>query len=161
MTEATSQREKRAARRYSCAGAADIMVPGCGLHYEGRIVDLSAGGCFIETECRLERGTAVELGMKARGFPLRLAANLVVRRAGGIGFRFHSVSARKLELIRMLIEELEEEQAASRPADAATDGLPPTQAGMAAVKAVAERGCRGSFWARLWGWVGTNCLRAR
>lgn len=110
MSDAPAGAEKRQARRYNCPGDAEIVVPGRGLRYPGRIVDLSAGGCFIETTCRLERGTSVELWMSARGLPLRLAANLIVRRPNGIGFRFHGVVARKLELIRMLIAELEEEQ---------------------------------------------------
>jgi hypothetical protein len=110
MSDAATGAEKRQATRYSCAGDAEIVVPGRGLHYTGRIVDLSAGGCFVETTCRLERGTSVELWMSTRGLPLRLAANLVVRRHNGIGFRFHNVVPRKLELIRMLTAELAEEQ---------------------------------------------------
>lgn len=110
MSDLPTGAEKRQAVRYSCAGDAEIVVPGRGLRYPGRIVDLSTGGCFVETTCRLERGTSVELWMSARGLPLRLAANLIVRRPNGIGFRFQGVVARKLELIRMLIAELEEEQ---------------------------------------------------
>jgi len=110
MSDSPTGAEKRQAPRYNCPGDAEIVVPGRGLRYPGRIVDLSVGGCFIETTCRLERGTSVELWMSARGLPLRLAANLIVRRPHGIGFRFQGVVARKLELIRILIAELEEEQ---------------------------------------------------
>lgn len=103
--------ERRASQRYGCAGDAELAVPGRGLRYQGKIGDLSLAGCFLEVTCALERGTSVEIWMNARGQPLRVAANLVVRRNGGAGFRFHSVTPRKLEQIRGLIAELAEEKA--------------------------------------------------
>lgn len=102
--------ERRVAPRYGCTGQAEILVPGRGLRYAGRIANLSAGGCFIETSCRLERGTSVELSIETHGMPLRVAANLVVCQKPGVGCRFLNVSARKLEQIEELIRELEEEQ---------------------------------------------------
>jgi len=101
-----SHQERRAAPRYHCAGEAELAVPGCGLVFRGRIADLSKVGCFLETECRLERGTSVEIRLTVDGFPLRLAAHLLVRRANGLGFRFNQLTARKLEQIEGLIAEL-------------------------------------------------------
>jgi hypothetical protein len=103
--------ERRMAPRYGCAGDAEIVVPGRGLHYRGTIGDLSVGGCFIVSECRLERGTAVELWMNAQGQPLRVAGNLLDWKQDGAGFRFHSLTARKTEQIRGLIAELAAEAA--------------------------------------------------
>ncbi|HUB00365.1 MAG TPA: PilZ domain-containing protein [Terracidiphilus sp.] len=120
MSDGTSGTERRTARRYGCAGDAEIVVPGRGLRYSGRIGNLSAGGCFIEVKCSLERGTAVEVWMNAEGQPLRVAANLLARREGGVGCRFHSVTPRKVEQIRILIAELEAE-AAQRKADEEQD----------------------------------------
>lgn len=120
MTDGVHPAERRQAPRYHCGGVAEIVVPGRGLRYSGRIADLSAGGCFIETGCRLERGTAVEVWINTEGLPLRLAANLAGRRESGVGCRFHSVTPRKLEQIRVVIAELVEEQAGNRSAEPAT-----------------------------------------
>lgn len=106
----------RAAPRYGCAGDAEIVLPGRGLRYAGRIGDLSLSGCFIEVGCRLERGTAVEVWMNARGQPLRVAANLMVQKSSGVGLRFLAVPMRKQEQIKWLIAELAEEEAAHKAA---------------------------------------------
>lgn len=114
---------RRAAPRYSCAGDAEIVVPGCGLRFPGRIANLSTGGCLIEARCSLERGTSVELWMVAEGMPLRVPANLIVRRNDGVGFRFGQIGARRLDQIRALIAELEAEAIKENPA-------PPEESGM-------------------------------
>ena len=114
MTGEGSGQERRAAPRYGCAGEAEVVAPGCGLRYRGRISNLSAGGCFIEAQCPLERGTSVEVWMKAEGLPLRVAAHLLVRRRNGVGFRFGEMSARKREQIESLILELAELRAAGK-----------------------------------------------
>lgn len=86
------------------------MVPGRGLRYAGKIGNLSVGGCFIEARCDLERGTAVEVWMQAEGQPLRVAANLMVRRTTGVGLRFLGMTERKTLQVRSLIAELAEEE---------------------------------------------------
>ena len=108
-TGAAQAAERRKAPRFGCAGAAEIVVPGRGLRYRGRVVDLSAGGCFIEAECRLERGTAVELWMEPEGEPLRILAHLVVRRPNGIGCSFHGLTERKMREVNRLMGLLAEE----------------------------------------------------
>jgi len=105
--------ERRAAPRYRCAGEAELFIPGRGLAYRGQITDLSAAGCFLETECRLERGTSVEIRVEVEGVPLRLAAHLLVRRPNGLGFRFNQVAPRKMQQIESLIEELRRERVAN------------------------------------------------
>lgn len=107
--------ERRKLPRYGCAGDAEIVAPGCGLRFAAQIVNLSAGGCFLGTKCRLERGTLVEICMKAEGLPLRVAANLLAWSDKGAAFRFHGVSARKLAQIEILIAELEAERKAKAP----------------------------------------------
>ncbi len=96
------------APRYRCAGEAELVIPGRGLQYRGKIADLSTAGCFIETECRLERGTLAEIRMEFEGVPLRVAAYLLVRRPNGLGFRFGQLTPRKVEQIEGLIAELRE-----------------------------------------------------
>jgi hypothetical protein len=114
--------ERRTAPRYGCGGDAEIVVPGRGLSYQGKIGNLSVGGCFLEVQCALERGTSVEIWMNASGQPLRVAANLLARRENGAGFRFHSLTPRKLEQIRSLIAELEQSAAEAEKADPSNEG---------------------------------------
>jgi hypothetical protein len=124
MSDETSEILRRAAPRYGCVGDAEIVLPGRGLRYPGRIGDLSIGGCFLEARCRLERGTAVEIWMNAQGQPLRVAANLMVQRENGAGFRFHSVTARKLLQIRSLEQETESPDGEGDRGAAADTGVP-------------------------------------
>jgi hypothetical protein len=110
LSDAVKEAERRIAQRYGCAGDAEIVLLGRGLRYAGKIGNLSVGGCFIEAHCSLERGTAVEVWMNAEGQPLRVAANLMVRRTTGVGLRFLGLTDRKTEQIRTLIAELAEEE---------------------------------------------------
>jgi hypothetical protein len=110
MSDTSTGAERRTAQRFGCAGDAEIAVPGRGLRYAGKIGNLSLGGCFIESHCSLERGTAVEVWMNAQGQPLRVAANLMVRRTNGVGMRFLGMTERKAQQVRVLIAELEAEQ---------------------------------------------------
>jgi len=98
--------EPREAPRLGRASDAEIVLPGRGLQYGGRIASLAAEGCVIETKCRLEPGTAVELWMRTEGMPLRVAASLVERDERGVAFKFQSLPARKMDQIERLIAEL-------------------------------------------------------
>jgi hypothetical protein len=106
MSDGAYGPERRAVPRYGCAGDAEIVVPGRGLRYPGQIGNLSVDGCFLETECRLERGTSVEIWIITHGQPLRVAANLLLRRDGGVAFRFHGLTSRKLDQLAGLVAEL-------------------------------------------------------
>jgi hypothetical protein len=114
MTEDATGQERRTAQRYLCAGEAEMVVSGCGLRFRGRIANLSAGGCYLEIECGLERGTNVELCMEEEGMPLRLAAHILMRRRDGVGCRFTQVSPRKAHQIESLIAELAQLRAAEQ-----------------------------------------------
>ncbi|MGA7522131.1 MAG: PilZ domain-containing protein [Acidobacteriaceae bacterium] len=92
---------------------AEIVLPGRGLQYPGRIAYLSSEGCLIESKCRLEPGTTVELWMRTERMPLRLLAHLVERREAGVEFRFQEMSLRKLDQIESLKAELAAEAGSS------------------------------------------------
>jgi hypothetical protein len=85
---------------------AEIVLPGRGLQYIGRIAQLSTEGCVIETKCQLEPGTTVEVWMRTERMPLRVMANIVERRAGGMEFRFQPMPNRKMDQIEILRGEL-------------------------------------------------------
>jgi hypothetical protein len=124
MGGAAKEAERRNAQRYGCAGNAEIVLPGRGLRYAGKIGNLSVGGCFIEAHCSLERGTAVEVWMNAEGQPLRVAANLMVRRTTGVGLRFLGLTDRKTEQIRALIAELAGEERRLETGDGENEAAP-------------------------------------
>jgi PilZ domain len=102
--------------RETAPNEAEIVLPGRGLQYPGRIAYLSSEGCVIESKCRLEPGTAVELWMRTERLPLRLLAHLVERREVGMEFRFQAMSLRKLDQIESLKAELARERASACPA---------------------------------------------
>jgi hypothetical protein len=85
---------------------AEIVLPGRGLQYMGRIAHLSTEGCLIETKCQLEPRTTVEVWMRTERMPLRVLANLVERRATGVEFKFLPMAGRKLDQIEILRGEL-------------------------------------------------------
>ncbi len=101
----------RMATRENSASDAEIVLPGRGLQYGGKIVYLAMEGCVIETKCQLEPGTVVEVWMRTERMPLRILANLVERRATGVEFRFHEMTYRKMDQIEVLQGELAEEAA--------------------------------------------------
>ncbi len=105
-----------AAAREATPSDAEIVLPGRGLQYPGRIVILSLEGCLIHSKCRLEPGTTVELWMRTGRMPLRLLASLIGRREAGIEFRFQEMSLHKLDQIEHLKAELTGEGAPSSTA---------------------------------------------
>lgn len=98
--------EAGGAPRRGTASDAEIVLPGRGLKYDGHVAALSVAGCLIETRCRLEAGTAVEVWLRTEGMPLRLAAKLVERLESGVQFVFQPMPLRKQEQVEALRLEL-------------------------------------------------------
>lgn len=96
----------QAAPRRGPASEVQIVLPGRGLQYPGTIVELRIAGCLIETKCRLEPGTAVEVWLRTEGMPLRVAARLVERQARGVAFDFDPMPTRKQDQVETLRAEL-------------------------------------------------------
>jgi hypothetical protein len=99
------------AARATSASDAEIVLPGRGLQYDGKISNLTAEGCLIDTKCRLEPGTVVEVWMRTEGMPLRVLANLGERRDLGVEVHFHAMTNQKMDQIEILRGELAEEAA--------------------------------------------------
>ncbi|MGB9029235.1 MAG: PilZ domain-containing protein [Acidobacteriaceae bacterium] len=96
----------QAAPRVGTASDVEIVLPGRGLQYPGQLAVLSPAGCVIQTKCRLEPGTMVEVWMRTEGMPLRVAASLVERQESGVQFLFQPMPARKQAQIEALRAEL-------------------------------------------------------
>ena len=104
--------EKRRHPRYHCEGSAEVFLPQGGMLFRGRILDLSASGCFIETAMpNLERGTLVEVYFVTNQLQFRVQGNVAeVRHRRGAGIAFVNVSPRRAGQIESLIAELAEKQ---------------------------------------------------
>lgn len=81
--------ENPGAPRRGSASDVEVVLPGSGLQYPGQVVELSVQGCLIQTRCRLENGTAVEVWLRTEEMPLRLPARLVQKSERGVQFIFH------------------------------------------------------------------------
>lgn len=108
MSGDARRQDRRTAPRYRCGGEAEVFLPHGGRIGQGQIVDLSTGGCCLCGRYPLWRGARVELWAKIRGTPFRVAATVACCGEQRVGLRFHGLNARKVEQIRVLIEELEQ-----------------------------------------------------
>lgn len=101
--------ERRYSPRYECEGAAEIRVPAKGRLLRGRIVNVSLGGCYIETAAPLEVGTRVEVVLRVTGLAFRAAGEIrSVYGSAGVGVKFTGMSAGGRIRLQELIAELEE-----------------------------------------------------
>lgn len=96
----------QAAPRRGASNDAEIVLPGRGLQYPGQILELSIQGCRIQTKCRLEDGTVVEVWLRTEGLPLRLAARLIEKSEQGVQFEFQPMPVRKQDQVETLRNEL-------------------------------------------------------
>ena len=116
----TPSRERRINRRCEVDTSAIIYLVKMGSKIEGKILDLSLGGCRIQTAERFALGiyTRVETEFRLQGLPLRLAGVIqAIHSRNLVGVRFLDVSPRKREQIAELIDEIVEMRAAERTSE--------------------------------------------
>lgn len=90
------------APRRGDASDVEIVLPGRGLQYPGQLAELTVQGCLVQTKCRMEEGTSVEVWFRTEGLPLRLAAKLVQKGERGVQFEFLPMPARKQDQLEGL-----------------------------------------------------------
>ena len=119
-----SKRDRRTQSRHAVDTTAVIFLINVGSRLNGRILDLSVGGCRIRTDERFPVGiyTRVETEFLLEGLPFRMGGVIQAvhdRDRRLVGIRFLDVSARKREQLEQLIEEIEEMrgQDPARPVD--------------------------------------------
>jgi len=97
--------------RYKCEGRAEVFVPHGALLFQGRILNLSLSGCFIESRnLNLERGTRVEVSFVARQLQVRVAGHIaILYRNQGVGIAFDNPNPRQNRQITELVMELGEQ----------------------------------------------------
>jgi PilZ domain len=103
------EEERRYSPRYECEGSAEIRVPTQGRLVRGRIVNLSLGGCYIETNGALDAGSKVEIVLRVTGLAFRAAGEIKsVYGSAGVGIQFTGMSSGGRTRLKELIGELEE-----------------------------------------------------
>ena len=96
--------ERRQHTRYAVDLWAEVMVKDGTMLFRGRVLDVSLGGCYIETEAKLKLapGTPVEMVFRVNDGVFRCDATTRMVRTRGAGFLFANQDAR----LRMELEEL-------------------------------------------------------
>ena len=108
--------EHRTAKRFSCEGFAEVVVPYIGFLFRGEITDLSESGCYIKTRARLNisRSADVELRFTVNGDHFSLLARIAGATSGvGAGFEFSVIEPTVHRNLLRLIEELSAAEPAS------------------------------------------------
>lgn len=118
-------RERRNQSRHDVDTSAVLNLVNVASRLQGRILNLSIGGCRIRTEERFPVGiyTRVETEFHLEGLPFRLGGvvQAIVDRHQ-VGIRFLDMSERKREQVAQLIEEIEEMREREASAQAAPEG---------------------------------------
>lgn len=113
-----SLRHRRSAVRYRRGRTARLLEHGGGESLiEGQIHDLSVDGAFVSTEGPIPVGSEVDLQLTVGKHRVVVRAT-VLRvdepswlRPGGVALRFADVAGRKLDALRAILDEMEEEPA--------------------------------------------------
>ena|ERR1700760_4201425 len=100
--------ERRKHTRYAVDAWAEVMVADGRMLFRGRVLDVSIGGCYIETEAklRLVPGTLVEMIFRLNDEVFRCDATTRMIRSRGAGFLFSNLSAKRQMELERLIREL-------------------------------------------------------
>jgi c-di-GMP-binding flagellar brake protein YcgR len=108
-------RERRQQARLDVDTTATILLVNIGSNLRGRILDLSLGGCRIQTDEHFPVGiyTRVETEFRLEGLPFRLGGVIqAIHNRNMVGIRFLDMSQRKREQVLELIGEIDEMRAA-------------------------------------------------
>jgi hypothetical protein len=102
--------ERRKHPRYAVDAWAEVMVKDGRMLFRGRVLDLSAGGCYIETEARLRMApqTPVEIVFRVNDGVFRCEATSRMIRTKGAGFLFENLNAESQMELEGIIRELSE-----------------------------------------------------
>jgi hypothetical protein len=100
--------ERRRHTRYAVDAWAEVVVHDGTMLFRGRVLDVSVGGCYIETEARLRLppGTMVEMVFRTKDETIYCEAMCRMLRPRGAGFLFMNLNARTERELAGLIREL-------------------------------------------------------
>jgi len=105
--------DRRQSPRVRCGGLANIVtLPSEGLSVPGKVLNLSFGGCGIETDFPPPAGTRVEIMLRVNAASIRVLGEVRVQRGPHVvGVEFLLLSACGKSLLEDLIRELARQQA--------------------------------------------------
>jgi hypothetical protein len=117
--------ERRYSPRYECEGSAEIRIPAQGRLVRGRILNVSLGGCYIQTNAALDVGSKIEIVLRVTGLAFRAAGEIKsVYGSAGVGIQFTGMSSGGRTRLKELIGELEEAWfSAGMPSQDGDDGV--------------------------------------
>jgi len=100
--------ERREHARYAVDAWAEVVVKDGTMLFRGRVLDVSIGGCYIETEARLRLapGTPVEIVFRLNDGVFRCEATSRMIRTKGAGFLFSDMDVKLQMELQRLIHEL-------------------------------------------------------
>lgn len=113
------QRERRRFARHTCRLEAQVATEGAygKVVMNGKITDISLGGCYLEMLAPLPVDTPVELTFSAGDAPLDLAAKVVSSQEGfGMGLAFTGMSPEEFEILRQFAPPAKDPRKSSVPA---------------------------------------------
>lgn len=112
-TPSAVRRQRRFEPRHEIETNAVIHLINLAADVNGRILDLSLGGCHIRTERRFPVGVfrRVEVEFRIEGLPFRLGGvTQAIYDPFNVGIRFLDLSDRKREQLLQLIDEIEKSE---------------------------------------------------
>jgi hypothetical protein len=100
--------ERRKHTRYAVDAWAEVIVKDGTMLFRGRVLDVSTGGCYVETEARLRLapGTPVEMVFRVSDRVFQCDATIRMMRTKGAGFLFSNLDAKVRMELEGLIREL-------------------------------------------------------
>jgi hypothetical protein len=100
--------ERRQHTRYAVDARAEVLVHDGTMLFRGRVLDVSLGGCYIETEARLRLppGAMVEMVFRTKEETICCDAMCRMLRPKGAGFLFMNLDTRTERELAGLIREL-------------------------------------------------------
>ncbi len=98
-------RDRRKHPRLKCVCSVEVHVDGQSSPIRTRSTDLSLGGCFVEMNLPLPKGTAVKVGLWLKETKICAQGKVVTSTPGfGIGVQFTEITAAEQELVRQFLQ---------------------------------------------------------
>jgi len=103
--------ERRQHTRYAVDAWAEVLVKDGTMLFRGRVLDVSMGGCYVETKARLKLapGTLVEMVFRFNEMTFHCEAMCRMLRARGAGFLFMDLDVKSQRELASLIQQLSAE----------------------------------------------------
>jgi len=104
----TADDERRRSPRFACGGYARIScLPSNGIFLPGKILDLSLGGCCVDSVLPIDCGTRAEIVVRVNAASFRAVGEVrALRGQSGAGLEFVHLSAGGKDMLAGLIREL-------------------------------------------------------